>query len=144
MRNITMRLTRFFCLVLCASFSLTDMAFSADNPKLKQGMNLNQARKAIISSGWMVSNRSKCLTHSGLRDNPLPNDCIELYSDEFYLNFPEYDGASLNASEVWGVYKDGYGKCLEVVYGYSEEFSESKALAKHISVDFWKTKDCEE
>lgn len=139
-----MKATNFFCLILCISFSLTDIAFSADKPKLRQNMNLAQARKAIIYSGWMVNNRSKCLTNSGLKDDPLPNDCVGLYSDEFYLDFPEYDGASLNGSTVWGVYKDGYGKCLEVLYGYNEELSESKDLAKHISIDSWGIKKCKQ
>ena len=112
-----MKVTNYICLVLCIAFSLTDTAFSADKPKLRQNMNLAEAREAIINSGWMVpdSNRSKCLSRSGMRDDSLDvGNCDGMFSDEFHLNFPEYEGGSHNGLTVWGVYRDGYGECLEV------------------------------
>ena len=136
-----------FCLITCVLLLLADMVLGADKPKLRQGMNLVQAREALMNAGWIVpySIRSKCLSNSGMRDNTYDvGNCDGMYSDEFHLDFPEYEGGSLNGSVVWGVYKDGYGDCLEVAYGYSEEFYDSKDLAKHIAVDSWKLKKCEQ
>lgn len=144
--EILMKVTNYFCLVLCIAFSLTDTAFSADKPRLRQNMNLAEAREAIINSGWMVpySNRSKCLSRSGIRDDSLDvGNCDGMFSDEFHLNFPEYEGGSHNGLTVWGVYRDGYGECLEVTFGYSEELSESKDLAEYITVDSWRIEKCE-
>jgi hypothetical protein len=139
-----MRLLR----ILSLSFLLlfTTSAFAADQPKLRQGMNLQQARGALQSAGWIVPKSSQCLTHSGLRDASderfKTGECISMFTDRFYLDFTEFFGASLNGVTVSGLYSDGFGKCLEVIYSYSELDTESEDLAKKIKVDSWYPRDC--
>jgi|LakMenEpi03Aug12_release.lakeMendotaPanAssembly.Ray.scaffolds.fasta_scaffold1407403_1 hypothetical protein len=119
---------------------------ASDLPKLRQGMSLKQAREVLINAGWIVQKNSKCLTHSGIRDETAEEfktgECTSLYSDTFYLNFTEYEGSSLNSLLIYGLYRDGFGKCISVTFTYRELDTESDDLAKKMSVESWNTEKC--
>ena len=132
---------------LVALISLHFLAF-AKEPLIRQGMGLSEARTEIVNSGYQIPEYNKaCLTHAQtlLPTSSQKDPLCGIWQIEFLQEFAEYNGAAASAPTLWAVYRDGYGQCVSVEYGYDEQYikdPDPSRLLAGLRVVSWKT--CEE
>jgi hypothetical protein len=118
------------------------LVIAADNPRLIQGMNLSAARKAVQQSGWIQRGKSYCWSTSRIEH------CGGVFSDDFLLKVPELTGHAGDTSLLYLCYTDGFGKRLELSFGFDERFvvgrrPNTDSLIRSMKLAYWRIEDGE-
>jgi hypothetical protein len=129
-------------LVLVLFFASSLLVIAADNPRLIQGMSLSAARKAVQQSGWIQRWKSYCWTTSR------SEHCGGVFSDDFLLKVPELTGHAGDTPLLYLCYTDGFGKHLELSFGFDERFvvgrrPNTDSLIRSMKLAYWQIEDGE-